>query len=332
MAIDTTSINSLVSEFRTLSQKDSITPESLGALLQRIADLVGTCTSENDFSLVRNSLSSMTKAHKELSVKVGNVEAAAKGANTKAENARITEFAMVCTAQRIEARVKQKGFERVAAELPAATAASAGVMTVEQVASLNGALKDIDRLKTSSSGRGFVYVDIESPEILRVHGAEKYLNDDYVPYIFRYTTKANRYEPKDMGGETPHEQSRKGWHPLGNMDTTTVDPKSKVVWIDGKVFGDMEKGRTCAPGDFVKTQGQEYAYYGKRKVKLSVKKNNVEAPRRVRLKYGIGFVPRAAIDRNKRLNLGNLATNIATFRLCWETDMSDGGMYWRFNK
>ena len=39
MAIDTKSLSDIISDFRALTAKDSITPESLGYILQRIADL-----------------------------------------------------------------------------------------------------------------------------------------------------------------------------------------------------------------------------------------------------------------------------------------------------
>ena len=47
MAIDTKSVSQLIAEFRKLQAKDAITPESLGYILQRLADLLATAgTSE----------------------------------------------------------------------------------------------------------------------------------------------------------------------------------------------------------------------------------------------------------------------------------------------
>ncbi len=40
MAIDTKSVSQLIAEFRKLHAKDTITPESLGYILQRLADLL----------------------------------------------------------------------------------------------------------------------------------------------------------------------------------------------------------------------------------------------------------------------------------------------------
>ena len=40
MAIDTTALNKLITDFHALSQKDCVSPESLGSLLQKLADLL----------------------------------------------------------------------------------------------------------------------------------------------------------------------------------------------------------------------------------------------------------------------------------------------------
>lgn len=56
MAIDTKSLSQLIAEFRKLQAKDSITPESLGYILQRIADLLATAgTSERTSSTAANA-------------------------------------------------------------------------------------------------------------------------------------------------------------------------------------------------------------------------------------------------------------------------------------
>ena len=58
MAIDTKSLSQLIAEFRKLQAKDSITtPESLGYILQRIADLLATAgTSERVSSTAANAV------------------------------------------------------------------------------------------------------------------------------------------------------------------------------------------------------------------------------------------------------------------------------------
>ena len=58
MAIDTKSLTQIITEFRKLSAKDSITPESLGYILQRIADLLATGGS-NAYTIQKNGVKKM---------------------------------------------------------------------------------------------------------------------------------------------------------------------------------------------------------------------------------------------------------------------------------
>lgn len=52
MAINITTITQLISDFRALSQKDSISPESLGVLLQKLADLINSAASDADYKAI----------------------------------------------------------------------------------------------------------------------------------------------------------------------------------------------------------------------------------------------------------------------------------------
>ena len=52
MAINTSTITQLISDFRALSQKDSISPESLGVLLQKLADLINSAASDEEYQAI----------------------------------------------------------------------------------------------------------------------------------------------------------------------------------------------------------------------------------------------------------------------------------------
>ena len=56
MAIDVKSITQLISEFRKLQTKDSITPESLGYILQRLADLLSTAGTSETINSIQKLL------------------------------------------------------------------------------------------------------------------------------------------------------------------------------------------------------------------------------------------------------------------------------------
>lgn len=52
MAINTSTITQLISDFRALSQKDSVSPESLGVLLQKLADLINSAASDEEYQAI----------------------------------------------------------------------------------------------------------------------------------------------------------------------------------------------------------------------------------------------------------------------------------------
>ena len=61
MAIDTKSLSQLIAEFRKLQTKDSITPESLGYILQRIADLLATAGTSETQAIPGNWYNALSK-------------------------------------------------------------------------------------------------------------------------------------------------------------------------------------------------------------------------------------------------------------------------------
>lgn len=210
--------------------------------------------------------------------------------------------------------------------------------------------------------RGVIYLDINSSSELRVLGAERYLNDEYVPFIFRKTRKANTYKVKvkENGELTRYREStRKGWHPMGQIGQCAVD-KDGVVSVRKDVFANGEsKEMSTLPEYFVQDgwlvcgAGQEEMHntrvpYGRSNIELEKELVQDETTgmmrtkwRRVRLLYGIAFVKKKYVDKNKRLDLSKLATNIATFHLCWDgtqyvpegnlEEWSDN-FHWIFNK
>lgn len=185
--------------------------------------------------------------------------------------------------------------------------------------------------------RGIIYLDINDSTKLRVLGAERYLNDEYVPFIFRKTRKANTYKVKVNGDLNRYREStRKGWHPMGQIGQCAVD-KNGVVSVRKDVFNKGEsKEMSTLPEYFVQEgwlvcgAGQEGMHntrvpYGRSNIELEKELVQDETTgmmrtrwRRVRLLYGIAFVKKIYVDKVTRLDLSKLATNIATFHLCWD--------------
>ena len=51
--IDIQQLTSLISAFRVETEKESISPETVGSILQAIADLLATATSETEYNVLR---------------------------------------------------------------------------------------------------------------------------------------------------------------------------------------------------------------------------------------------------------------------------------------
>lgn len=62
MAINTFEISQLISEFRKLTQSESITPEMLGNILQQITNVLATCAANDEMTSETKSLLSQIKA------------------------------------------------------------------------------------------------------------------------------------------------------------------------------------------------------------------------------------------------------------------------------
>ncbi len=462
MAIDTTALNKLITHFRALSQKDSVSPESLGSLLQKLADLLASCPADSEVS---NALNSVNRTITSLQSDLQNIARSAVTTDelSKALKGKADDFAYYVDKDTIEFRpgtlkvasqqiamaiadivnsnkLRDKNIEAKAdtAELHVVLASmgvtldnldSTGDSAIMYVGSVGdiyysegkehlffkksetetidlgepndkkiyanamtkrlyiwrggkwqqcgGGATQIDAYMIAKQNgyegtaeefyqgfnnneRGVIYLDINDSTKLRVLGAERYLNDEYVPFIFRKTRKANTYKVKKNGELTRyHEKTRKGWHPMGQIGQCAVD-KNGVVSVRKDVFKNGEsKEMSTLPEYFVQEgwlvcgAGQEggpktTVPYGRSRIDLEKECVQDETTgmmrtkwRRVRLLYGIAFIKKKYVDKVKRLDLSQLATNIATFHLCWDgtqyvpegnlEEWSDN-FHWIFNK
>ena len=60
--INTSSLTAIITEFRRLQAKDSITPEALGSILQRIAELLATAGTSETQQALNNWYEAMNQA------------------------------------------------------------------------------------------------------------------------------------------------------------------------------------------------------------------------------------------------------------------------------
>ena len=103
MAIDTTALNKLITDFRALSQKDSVSPESLGSLLQKLADLLASCPADSE---VNNTLNSVNRTITSLQSDLQNIARSAVTTDqlNKALKGKADDFAYYVDTDTIESR------------------------------------------------------------------------------------------------------------------------------------------------------------------------------------------------------------------------------------
>ena len=129
MAINTSTITKLISDFRALSQKDSISPESLGILLQRLADLINTAAADIDFNAISNALNNVPTAL--VSISQGTAD----------RNDILMDVTSSNLVKGIRATTRNLVFIRQA------TTERAGAMRAQQVIDLNNTRSGLDSLQ-----------------------------------------------------------------------------------------------------------------------------------------------------------------------------------------
>ena len=131
MAINTSTITQLISDFRALSQKDSVSPESLGVLLQKLADLINTAAADGDFTAISNALNAVPTAL--VSISQGSAD----------RNDILMDVTTSNLVKGLQASAKDVVFIRQA------TTERAGAMRAQQVSDLNNTRTGLASLQKS---------------------------------------------------------------------------------------------------------------------------------------------------------------------------------------
>jgi hypothetical protein len=233
MAIDTQTLTQLITEFRSLTAKDSITPESLGSILQRIADLLATAGTSDTVTKIQELLNGFSAAGYAIT------SIAQGSADRNNINATISKVSLTDGTQSSASGVF----------IQQATTERAGAMRAQQVTDLNQAKSNILTLIARCTALETALTELQSSitnstsstsssatispiscrvvdGVLNVFGAAKYTNAGYVPYLFRWSSKRNRYHHRvrTEGNETRQYCSKtKGWHLYGSRHSVQLN-------------------------------------------------------------------------------------------------------------
>ena len=132
--MDITSITSLICTFRAETHEEAITPESLGALLQKIADALGTASLETDVAALQSWRTGLAK--------IGNVLTALSVGSDDRNNVYLS-FAKTS----LTSAASQMMNDGIV--IRQATTERAGAMRAQQVQDLNKCKSDVSALTTS---------------------------------------------------------------------------------------------------------------------------------------------------------------------------------------
>lgn len=323
--IDTSSLTAIITEFRRLQAKDSITPEALGSILQRIADLLATAGTSD----IQQALNNWYNAMRQAAPYIAGLAQANFDRNNVLLNPTLVDP--------IEG---QSYVGNVPITIQPATTEKAGAMKAQQVTDLNTlrnryndtVLPALERLEASIasllgntndlgalSAKGQIAVEIVDGE-LRVYGSGQLAQAGYVPYLFRHTRKRNRDKiHTDGNGGYTYGPVSKGWHLFGSRHSVQVNGTvAKFSTNESVSFHKQAQGYTTVPEALVHphihSNGKITLPWGRASIKLY--DSRAQQNRMVRLRFAIGYAKSVDHGRGK-VNVLNLVSNLAEFSVVY---------------
>lgn len=334
MAIDIKSISQLITEFRALQTKDSISPESLGYILQRLADLLATAGTSDTVAKIQQLLDGFKAA----GYAITSIAQGQTDRNHIYANIGKVSLSDGSTSSSSGIFIQQATTER------------AGAMRAQQVVDLNNARNRIAEIvpllekiqaKLGMDGSKGLYnnaqiqVSVENGQ-LKIYGAQSLITDGYVPYLFRLTRKRNQWNDKvalEAGAEPKkYCDKRKGWNLYGSVYTLKISGSTVAISTNPKHYYSVEAvGYSSAPSDFVKTfvrsRDNVPCFGWGRSVVSLLDPKNPKKHRMIRLRFAIGFAKKILPGR-ALITTANLVSSLAEFSLIYNPTTK----LWSFGK
>lgn len=331
--IDTKSLTDLITEFRRITAKDAITPENLGYILQRIADLLATAGTSETSAVLMQWYNALSKA----AHYVSNV---AQG--TPDRNHIYLSLTKTSTATGANAPV-------VSAQIQQATTERAGAMRAQQVIDLNAAKKNVSALEKTTAeltdtlaqllaklglGDGSSITSVfNTAQIscqivegkLHVLGAQPLVKAGYVPYLFRWTRKRNQFKDRLA---SPEDRARKkycpktkGWHVYGSCHAVKLSGTEVLFSTNHRSqLHSGASGYSSAPSALVShhtgADGIASVGWGRSIIKLRDHRSKEKRDRMIRLRFAVGFAKKI-LPGKIAVTPANLVSSLAEFSLVY---------------
>lgn len=332
--IDITQLSSLITALRNETQSEAITPEMVGSLLQRIIDLLATAETSAEIKTVKDWYANAK-----------NFRAIQKIANGSSDRNNV--YLTPTNADTNGAlNVELDGII-----IRQATTDRAGAMRAQQVIDLNNATKNVTALQTAlntlsntvaqlANKASDVIEHIECEiryKSLYLRGARSLIEKGYVPYLFRYSKKRNRYNNTLIGGERGHSNIKKGWNrmgghlvlKIGSDELVRFNTSDHSFWNSQAFSPHLLNNFSSEPKYLVAENRPRAIGWGCSKIKLE--DISTLKPRLVKLRFGIAFV-KSVIGPRLPSQMVTLATNIAEFHVAHSRNRFDNPDAWHFTK
>ena len=318
MKIDISTLSAKIAAFKQLSSQNAVSPQSLGALLDEIATLIGECAPENEVEGA-NLIYNAVRSPGSIVTALGSVAPPSGLAGQKSLELRYQVADIVSG----EKSVKTLSF-------PAASISSAGLMTTSEYFDLTAAKSNIADLQDEMRGTRqdledlaklgrFQYKEANFALIpegragnsrLRVLGYADLIKKGYVPYVFRLIRKSNYINDKkhkDFGG---HTIGKKGWCLYGSCHSARIN-KGYLEFrtANTNLLSTESNSFSAKPSAFARFQDScSSIRWGKRAIDFIAG----ESFRTVHLHYALAFGPKF-IPSKILITPANMASPLVPF-------------------
>lgn len=319
--IDVTTLTNLITQFRNTTNANSVSPETVGSILQKIVDILATAGTQANLDIIN-------KWHEALKSAAPALTALSQG------NADRNHIYLAARSVNLYTGTQST---LTPIQIQQATTERAGAMRAQQVVDLNAARRDVADIKkqiaTINSLLGVGTADnlYKASQIscqvingaLHLLGAQTLTAAGYVPYLFRRVRKRNPFKLK---GATPEQLARKycpvkkGWAVFGSRYSVRVsDGVVEFSTNSHQSYCCKATGYTSSPtalvSRHVRKDGSISFGLGRSSVSLADPKNP-KKQRMIRLVFGLGFA-KAINPGTAAITPANLASSLATFTIIY---------------
>ena len=330
--INVTDLTNLITQFRATINANSVTPETVGSILQKIVDILATAGTQANVDIIN-------QWHEALKSAAPALTALSQGAADRNHvylNAKSVNLYTGAQSSLSPIQIQQATTER------------AGAMRAQQVIDLNANKKSISeinsKIATISSILGvdtgenmFAASQISVAVIngtLHLIGYKKLKDAGYVPYLFRSVRKRNPYKNKFATAEQRAEKKycpvKKGWAIFGSMYSIQLIG-SQVAFSTlkhhewSKQCDTFSTSASTLVSRNVRKDGTATFGLGRSSVSLADPKNP-KKERMIRLTFGIGFA-KPMRPSTAAITPANLVSTLATFHIVYDP----GTGLWKFS-